>query len=60
MNTKQAREFLVAAVATETGRQALRALGLEQVIDAPDKGDDRSTIKVAEMLREQLYHSYRF
>jgi hypothetical protein len=58
MTAMQAREYLKTAVATETGRQALRALGFGFIISAPDKGDDAGSIEVAKRLCAKLQASY--
>ena len=58
MTATQAREYLKTAANTETGKQALRSLGLGFIIVAPDKGDDAASVKVATAVRELLSKQY--
>jgi hypothetical protein len=60
MNPAEARDFLRAACSTETGRAALRDLGFGTVAQAPDEGDDDSTVAVATALAGELARRYRF
>lgn len=60
MSAKEARDYLAVAVATETGKQALRSLGYGMILDNPTRGDDASTIQIATALRTKLNQSYRF
>ena len=55
----RAREYLRLAVTTETGRDALRELGFGSIIDAPDKGDDASTVRIADAVAKRLCKTYR-
>lgn len=54
----EARRYLRAAAATETGRAALKALGYEDIVAAPDRGDDNSTVAVAVAVRQLLHRNY--
>jgi hypothetical protein len=56
----EAREYLAAAAATETGREALRRLGYDAIIAAPRQGDDSSTIAVATVVRGEFRRCYGF
>ncbi len=58
MTATQAREYLKTAARTETGRQAMRDLGLDAVITAPDKGDDASSITAAMAVHGRLSRRY--
>lgn len=58
MNAQQAREYLKTATETETGRQAIRQVGLAAIISQPESGDDSSSVKAAEMVRAQLHRAY--
>lgn len=58
MNATKAREYLTSAAATEVGREYLERLGFQAVISQPDRGDDESTITIAELLKSALHQSY--
>jgi len=47
MTAQTARTYLIAFVRTSVGQDILRALGYAAILDAPDRGDDRSSLLVA-------------
>ena len=47
-NASKARKYLVYIAGTKTGREILAELGYEAIIDAPTRGDDASTILIAD------------
>jgi hypothetical protein len=51
MTPTEARDYLVLACHTASGREAMIQLGYAAIIPAPDRGDDASSIKVAEAVR---------
>lgn len=58
MSATEAREWLKMAVATATGREILRDMGLGAIIKAPEKGDDASTIAVVQRAKEEMSRRY--
>jgi len=60
MKPTEARQYLIAAVHTAVGSETLRRLGYGAVIAAPEKLNDKSTILLAEKLREELHRVYGF
>lgn len=58
MTPTEAQEYLVAAAATETGRAILTDLGWVGIIEAPCSGDKRSTVRAAEVLRQEMQKRY--
>lgn len=59
MTADAARSYLVANVAsTATGRAILRSLGYGAIIAAPGKGDDTSTIRIAEAVLAEFARRY--
>jgi len=56
----RSRNYLLTAVKTELGREYLTRLGYGDVLDRIDRGDDESTVTIAEQLRQSLHQSYAF
>jgi hypothetical protein len=58
MTATQARDYLVSAAQTEVGKEVLTDLGYGAIIKTPEKGDDKSTIKLAAILSRELHRRY--
>ena len=48
MTPQAARDYLVALTETHTGQRILVELGYGPIIDSPRRGDDKSTVLIAE------------
>jgi len=62
MSAGEARDYLETLVATHTGRSIIRDLnfggGAEAIIEAPRRGDDKSSIEVATACLKEFRRRY--